>query len=175
MVPLVQKEVDLCITSGAADATTPSPTATAGGWGYPGGTYSPGPYYGSGVVEQLLKVVLVDQILLVLVVMEQHIPFWDPLILGLEVEEVETNVELWCWWHWWWRRWWIKSWWYWAVLGALVIGHCEAGSATNPGPGSYGKGGAGGANTGGGGGGMAVSVGRGGAGGSGIVVIAYPV
>ena len=33
---------------GAADATTPSPIATAGGWGYPGGTYSPGPYYGSG-------------------------------------------------------------------------------------------------------------------------------
>ena len=47
------------------------------------------------VVEQLLKVVLVDQILLVLVVMEQHIPFWDPLILGLEVEEVEAKlVEL---------------------------------------------------------------------------------
>ena len=108
--------------------------------------------------------------------MEQHIPFWDPLILGLEVEEVETKllellvlvalvveavvdqilVVL-------------------AVLGALVdwllvkqdqlrtqdLDHTEKV--------------AGGANTGGGGGGMAVSVGRGGAGGSGIVVIAYPV
>ena len=49
------------------------------------------------VVEQLLKVALaaIPPTPQEMVVMEQHILFWDPLILGLEVEEVEAKlVEL---------------------------------------------------------------------------------
>jgi hypothetical protein len=44
------------------------------------------------VVEQLPLVVLEDQILLVLVVLEQHILFWEPLMFGLEVVELELNL-----------------------------------------------------------------------------------
>jgi hypothetical protein len=44
------------------------------------------------VVEQLPLVVLEQEILLVLVVLEQHILFWEPLMFGLEVVELELNL-----------------------------------------------------------------------------------